>query len=270
MLRLLLHGDAGGFVVGFFGVREDEHQITFQRLVPEYTCPQQPLPASSDVLFLKLDFVCCMGIIWLSSDTCLVLVGFFLPALLATFHSSQGYRCWRHSADKIPCPSPSTDVGQAPVCPKISPAYASPRAKALFLGEVWLWFQLRRIPLFLLLGLPGPMPRPTRSGNPGQIYLSYQNPHQTMSPVAFAAFCSEIWQLYAPTGHFSVPLQWRPSTCWSGCMVPLSLAMVDLHPGRRRLQHCGCILLFSSLPSLAVNSDIVKNVDKKFMLYFFF
>lgn len=63
MLRLLLHGDAGGFVVGFFGVREDEHQITFQRLVPEYTCPQQPLPASSDVSFLKLDFVCCMGII---------------------------------------------------------------------------------------------------------------------------------------------------------------------------------------------------------------
>lgn len=81
MLRLLLHGDAGGFVVGFFGVREDEHQITFQRLVPEYTCPQQPLPASSDVSFLKLDFVCCMGIIWLSSDTCLVLVVFFFCQL---------------------------------------------------------------------------------------------------------------------------------------------------------------------------------------------
>lgn len=63
MLRLLLHGDAGGFVVGFLGVREDEHQMTFQRLVPQYTCPQQPLPASSDVLFLKLDFVCCMEII---------------------------------------------------------------------------------------------------------------------------------------------------------------------------------------------------------------
>lgn len=45
--------------------------------------------------------------------------------------------------------------------------------------------------------------------------------------------------------------------------------MAGLHPGRGRLPHCGCILLFSSLPSLAVNSDIVKNVAKKFMFSFF-
>ena len=63
MLRLLLHGDAGGFVVVIFGFREDEHQVTFQRLVPQYTCPRQPLPASSEVSFLELDFVHCTGII---------------------------------------------------------------------------------------------------------------------------------------------------------------------------------------------------------------
>lgn len=44
MLRLLLHGDAGGFVVVIFGFREDEHQMTFQRLASQHTCPQQPLP----------------------------------------------------------------------------------------------------------------------------------------------------------------------------------------------------------------------------------
>lgn len=61
--RLLLHGDARGFGVVIFGFREGEHQLTFQRLVPQRSCPQQPLPVSSEVSFLELDLVCHTGII---------------------------------------------------------------------------------------------------------------------------------------------------------------------------------------------------------------
>lgn len=36
MLRLLLHGDARGLGEVIFGFKADEHQITFQRLVPQH------------------------------------------------------------------------------------------------------------------------------------------------------------------------------------------------------------------------------------------
>lgn len=61
--RLLLHGDARGFGVVIFGFREGEHQLTFQRLVPQRSCPRQPLPVSSEVSFLELDLVRHTGII---------------------------------------------------------------------------------------------------------------------------------------------------------------------------------------------------------------
>lgn len=61
--RLFPRGDARGFGRVGVGFREDEQQMTLQRLVLQHMCPQQPPPASHEVLFLELDLVCCTGII---------------------------------------------------------------------------------------------------------------------------------------------------------------------------------------------------------------